>query len=260
MLGSRMLSTIGMALGISPILVMLAPAGPASAHGYVASPASRQAQCAAGVIACGDIRYEPQSVEGPKGLRSCSANISRFSELDDDSKGWQVQSVGRSVTFTWKLTAQHRTTNWEYYIGGTRVGLVEGNNEVPPQSFSHTVDLASFTGRQKLLAIWNIGDTSNAFYSCIDLDISGSGSPTPTTTTPPKPTTTTTPPTPTTTHQHPTPSTTTAPADGTWRQGATYAVGDVVSYSGNRYRCQQAHTAYDPNWTPPNTPALWQRL
>ncbi|MFJ5918805.1 M20/M25/M40 family metallo-hydrolase [Streptomyces ardesiacus] len=45
----------------------------------------------------------------------------------------------------------------------------------------------------------------------------------------------------------------------TWKPGATYAAGDVVTYGGVRYRCLQGHTAY-PGWEPPNVPALWQRL
>ncbi|MEC3957620.1 carbohydrate-binding protein [Nocardia sp. CDC153] len=85
---------------------------------------------------------------------------------------------------------------------------------------------------------------------------------TPSTTTPP-PTTTTVPPTtttvpPTTTTTVP-PTTTTTPV-AEWQQNATYKVGDVVTYDGVQYRCIQAHTAYAPNWTPPLTPALWQRL
>ncbi|NNH75457.1 cellulose-binding protein [Nocardia uniformis] len=262
-----MLSTVGIALGISPIFVATMPAGVANAHGYVSSPASRQAQCAQAVVACGEIKYEPQSVEGAKGLRSCSGGVGRFSELDDDGKGWKVHPVGRTVSFSWQLTAQHRTANWEYYIGNTRVGVVEGNNAIPPQSFSHSVDLGGFTGRQKLLAIWNIGDTAAAFYSCVDLDISGGGAPTttkPSTTTKPPTTTrpsTTNPPATTTRPPATTPPTTTEPpGDRNWRQGATYAIGDVVSHNGVRYRCLQGHTVHDPNWAPPNTPALWQRL
>ena len=39
---------------------------PASAHGYISSPPSRQANCVSGAVAgCGDIVYEPQSVEAP---------------------------------------------------------------------------------------------------------------------------------------------------------------------------------------------------
>jgi chitin-binding protein len=36
---------------------------------------------------------------------------------------------------------------------------------------SHNVNLGNHTGRQKVLAIWNIGDTANAFYACVDLQV-----------------------------------------------------------------------------------------
>ncbi|MFF0608880.1 carbohydrate-binding protein [Nocardia tengchongensis] len=37
-------------------------------------------------------------------------------------------------------------------------------------------------------------------------------------------------------------------------------MGDIVTYNGQRYRCLQAHTVYDPGWTPTAAPALWQAL
>ncbi|WP_419999446.1 lytic polysaccharide monooxygenase auxiliary activity family 9 protein [Streptomyces boninensis] len=157
--------------GIAPLLVLALPSSQASAHGYVSSPPSRQAQCAAGTVPCGDIKYEPQSVEGPKGLKSCSGGNSRFAELDDDSKGWAVTNVGNSQEFTWKNTARHATTNWEYYVGGTKVADIDGNNAQPGETTTHTVSLGGFSGKQKILAIWNIADTSNAFYACIDVNI-----------------------------------------------------------------------------------------
>ncbi|MGW2178515.1 alpha-lytic protease prodomain-containing protein [Streptomyces sp. NPDC001732] len=46
---------------------------------------------------------------------------------------------------------------------------------------------------------------------------------------------------------------------GSWAEGASYAVGDVVTYGSDSYRCLQAHLA-QPGWTPPNVPALWQRI
>ncbi|MGW4356499.1 lytic polysaccharide monooxygenase [Nocardia sp. NPDC004582] len=276
MIAGRRLSLLG-AAGIAPLLVAVLPAAQASAHGYVASPLSRQAQCAKGLLPCGDIQYEPQSVEAPKGSDKCSGGNSRFPELDDDSKPWKVQSVGSTVTFTWTFTALHRTLNWEYFIGGTRVAVFDGGNNPPPQDgVSHTVDLSKYSGRQKLLAVWNIGDTVNAFYSCVDLQIGSGGGGTPTTTKPPvtttppatttpAPTTTTTThshqPPPSTTPSHQPPATTTAqPSAGTWTVGEHYAVGDVVTYNGKRYRCLQAHTVYDPGWTPTAAPALWQAL
>src|ERR1044072_1467446 len=105
--------------------LMLAAPGLASAHGYISGPPSRQAQCAQGVLECGDIKYEPQSVEGPKGLQSCSGGNSRFGELDDDRKRWQPTPVGGSVTFTWTFTAPHRTSTFDYFIGGTLGKSVE---------------------------------------------------------------------------------------------------------------------------------------
>jgi predicted carbohydrate-binding protein with CBM5 and CBM33 domain len=148
---------------------------PASAHGYVSSPPSRQALCAQGRMACGQIKYEPQSVEGPKGLRNCHGNNTQFAELNDDSRGWPATNVGTSQTFTWINTARHATASWEYFIGGTRVGYFAGNSQQPPATLSHTVNLSGFSGRQKVLAVWTISDTTNAFYSCIDVNIGGSG-------------------------------------------------------------------------------------
>ncbi|MQY11793.1 GlcNAc-binding protein A [Streptomyces sp. RB5] len=170
----RLAALVGTA--VAPVLAVTIPAGTAEAHGYVTGPASRQAQCAAGTVSCGQIKYEPQSVEGPKGLKSCSAGHAEYAELDDDSKGWKVTGVGSSTTFTWKNTARHSTSNWQYFIGGTKIAEVAGNNQQPAETVSHTVNFNGFTGKQKVLAVWNISDTANAFYSCIDVNIGGGDS------------------------------------------------------------------------------------
>ncbi|MFD8545518.1 lytic polysaccharide monooxygenase auxiliary activity family 9 protein [Streptomyces sp. NPDC059649] len=159
--------------GIAPLLVVTLPVTPASAHGYVSAPPSRQAQCAAGTIDCGPIKWEPQSVEGPKGLTSCSGGNSRFAELDDDSKGWKVTPIGHTQTFTWRLTARHATSTWQYFAGGRKVAEFSGGGAQPPETVTHTVDFGGITGRQKILAVWNIADTANAFYACIDVTIGG---------------------------------------------------------------------------------------
>ncbi|MCV7077378.1 lytic polysaccharide monooxygenase [Mycobacterium szulgai] len=249
---NRLISVIA-ATALVPSLPVVLPTAAAHAHGYIATPASRQAQCAQGLVQCGSIKYEPQSVEGPKGLRSCSGGLPQFAELDDDSKPWQPTSVAKTATFTWKNTAQHRTTGWEYYVGATRVASFDGNNAPPDATVTHTVDLSQFSGRQKLLAIWNIGDTPNAFYNCVDLIVGGGQAPTsttPTSTTPP----TSTPPTSVTT-----PATTMPPGTAkAWAPGTKYAAGDTVTYNGKTYTCLQSHTAYDPTWTPAATPALWK--
>ncbi|SDJ50480.1 chitin-binding protein [Actinokineospora alba] len=237
---------------LAPLLLVVIPATPALAHGYVSSPASRQAMCAQGKVPdCGPIVWEPQSVEGPKGQRNCHAGLSQFAQLNDDSRPWPTTSVSGRVTFNWVITARHSTRDWEYYIGNTRVAYFNSGGAQPGATVSHQVDLSGFSGRQKLLAIWNIADTPMAFYSCVDLQIGGGT--TPPTTTPP----TTTPPTttpPTTTK----PPTTTPPSSGTWTPGTAYATGAVVTYNGASYTCRQAHTALS-GWEPDVTPALWLR-
>ncbi|WP_141580036.1 lytic polysaccharide monooxygenase auxiliary activity family 9 protein [Actinomadura sp. WMMA1423] len=168
---SRRIAAVTAGAAVAPLVAVVIPATSAWAHGYVSAPMSRQAQCAQHIVQCGSIQWEPQSVEGPKGLRSCSGGNARFAELDDDAKGWRATTVGRTVTFTWTFTARHRTSNYEYYVGGTRVAVVDGNGQQPPSTVSHSVDLGGVTGRQKVLAVWNIADTANAFYACVDVNV-----------------------------------------------------------------------------------------
>ncbi|GCD33550.1 hypothetical protein OEIGOIKO_01271 [Streptomyces chrestomyceticus JCM 4735] len=165
----KIATAVGAAL--APLLVVTLPASSASAHGYVNAPASRQAQCAAGTVACGDIKWEPQSVEGPKGLKSCSGGNARFRDLDDDSKGWKATSVGSSQAFTWRLTAQHRTSTWQYFIGSRKIAEINDNGAKPPATVTHNVNFQGIKGKQKVLAVWNVADTANAFYACIDVNI-----------------------------------------------------------------------------------------
>src|SRR5918996_2076174 len=93
------LAALTVAAVVASLFVAVAPA---QAHGYVSSPPSRQAMCAQGRVAnCGDIIYEPQSVEAPKGSMQCNGGGSRFAVLNDNSKNWPAASVGTTVTFTW---------------------------------------------------------------------------------------------------------------------------------------------------------------
>ncbi|MFI9407297.1 lytic polysaccharide monooxygenase auxiliary activity family 9 protein [Nocardia sp. NPDC052316] len=177
-LQQRMLSVVAAAT-IAPFIVAALHAAPADAYGYLSAPASRQVQCAQSLLPCGPVKYEPQNVQGPPGQRSCSGGDGRWADLDDDSKPWQVHHTSGTVTFTWTLTALHRTQSYEYWIGDTRVAVIDGKNQPPSgRTVTHTVQLGTFTGPQKLIGIWNVADTSSAFYSCVDLHI-GSGTVTP---------------------------------------------------------------------------------
>jgi predicted carbohydrate-binding protein with CBM5 and CBM33 domain len=235
-------------------------ANPASAHGYVSSPPSRQALCAQGKVAdCGAIQYEPQSVEGPKGLKSCDGGKEQFAVLNDDSRNWPATPVGTSVTFNWVLTARHSTSTWEYFIGNTRIAQFNDGGKQPNATVSHQVSLAGYSGRQKILAVWNIADTVNAFYNCVDVQIGSGGGSTPTPSrTPTASPTKTAGPKPTATATATATRSTKPPATSgaAWTAGTTYRVGDIVTYDGKRYQCRQSHTAIY-TWEPIYTLALW---
>jgi predicted carbohydrate-binding protein with CBM5 and CBM33 domain len=175
----------------------LLTATPAVAHGYTTSPPSRSYRCAQHQVAdCGSIQYEPQSVEGPKGFpqagpadgQICSANHSEFAQLDDPRGGtWPAASVrsGASYNFSWTFTAIHATTSFRYFITKagydptkplTRAALeskpfleVDYGGSRPPNPVSHRGTLPTRHGRQLILAVWDIYDTGNAFYSCDDV-------------------------------------------------------------------------------------------
>jgi len=202
------LSLLAATLLLAPLVAVVTWSAPAQAHGWVTNPPSRQDQCATNAVSdCGDVQHEPQSVEGPKGARSCSGG-SRYAVLDNDSKGWRVHSIGSTATFTWRHTAAHRTANWEYYVDGALHQTVSGNASQPDTTASHTIT-GLRSGRHKILAIWNIYDTGNAFYNCVDVNVGG-GDPGPQPTPPP-------------------------PGGGTcaqpWSASTAYAGGTTVSYN-----------------------------
>ncbi|MEV0650776.1 lytic polysaccharide monooxygenase [Phytomonospora sp. NPDC050363] len=180
------------------VALTFANASPASAHGYTNGPVSRQMQCSTGAVTnCGPIQYEPQSVEGLKGFPAagpadgqiCAGGNSGFAPLDNPRGGaWPAQTVqaGQQYTFSWKITAAHRTTKFEYFITNssynplnpvTRATLeptpfvtVNYGGAQPPFSYSHTGTLPTGkTGRHLIVAVWTVHDTANAFYACSDV-------------------------------------------------------------------------------------------
>ena len=245
--------------GATLFVSSLLTANVAFGHGWVTSPPSRQDHCAKHRTSfdCGQVQYEPQSVEAPKGAMSCSGGSS-FGILDNHSLAWPVTSIGSTTTFTWYCTACHRTMNWEYFVDGAKVATFTNGNSQPSQTTSHTVSGLP-SGRHRILARWNIGDTPMAFYSCIDVNVGGGG-PTPRPTAAPRPRPTPRPGPTARPTAAPRPTATPRPSPGgTWAPWVSYGVGSTVTYGGASYRCLQAHTS-QPGWEPPNVPALWQRL
>lgn len=174
------------------------------AHGYVSKPESRGLLCKMGKnTKCGGVMYEPQSLEGLNGYpargpangRIASANQDSFSELDQQAPNrWsQVNIPTGANDFTWTFTANHTTRNFRYYI--TKNGWnpatplsrqsfeakpfceVDGQLKKPPMQVTHKCNVPNdHQGQHIILAVWDIGDTVNAFYNVIDANI-GAGQP-----------------------------------------------------------------------------------
>ncbi|WP_127531815.1 lytic polysaccharide monooxygenase [Paenibacillus kobensis] len=186
---------------------LFAFSGEASAHGYIDSPASRTVLCQQGINKdCGAIQYEPQSVEGKGGFPATGpadgqiAGAGKYPELDvQKSDRWKkVDMKGGENSFTWKFTANHATESWKYYM--TKIGwdpnkplsrdqleskpfcTVDGGNKQPAMTVTHKCSVPTDrTGYYIILSVWEIGDTDNAFYQVLDVNLTQGGG----TTTPP---------------------------------------------------------------------------
>ncbi|MGW7543450.1 lytic polysaccharide monooxygenase auxiliary activity family 9 protein [Streptomyces sp. NPDC054770] len=188
-------------LGVATAGAFALSTGGASGHGYTDLPVSRQKLCANGTVTnCGDIQYEPQSVEGPKGFPAagpadgqiCNGGLSRFAQLSSPTTpsggAWPTTKLtgGQTYTFRWQFTAVHATTDFKYYV--TKQGwnqnhalarsdlnttpflTVPYNGQRPPTTLSHSGTLPTgLSGHHVIVAVWTIADTGNAFYACSDV-------------------------------------------------------------------------------------------
>ncbi|MCA5894811.1 lytic polysaccharide monooxygenase [Isoptericola sp. NEAU-Y5] len=205
------------AVGLLTVAAPVVVAPSASAHGWITSPPSRQDHCATGTTSfdCGQIKYEPHSVEAPKGSMLCSGG-SRFSILDDTSKPWPRTTVGSSTTFRWELTARHATSTWEYFVDGVLHRTFDDGGAQPGSVVEHRVENLP-AGNHTILARWNVADTANAFYACVDVNVDGTGEP------------------------DPDPDPTDPPGDceaAAWDANAVYLNGAQVSHDGRTYQAK----------------------
>lgn len=188
--------------------------GGAMAHGFVSlnddgNIISRVALChsvdsegQAKNMDCGDIQYEPQSVEGfdgfPEGGSAdgyiASAEIAMARNLDEQtSERWQKRSIeAGSQEFEWTFKANHVAAGFKYYITKegwdqnsplTRAAFdltpfceVDGNGAMTQDTATHTCDVPEREGYQVILAVWDVGDTDKAFYNAIDVVFDGDDS------------------------------------------------------------------------------------
>ncbi|MEK5487644.1 lytic polysaccharide monooxygenase [Lysinibacillus sp. FSL M8-0355] len=176
----------------------------AYAHGFVEKPASRAALCSQNYgalnLMCGNIMYEPQSLEAPKGFPQSGPADGKIASagglfggiLDQQTADrWFKNTItGGSNTFTWKYTAPHLTSKWHYYI--TKKGwnpnkplnradleliaTVEHNSSAASNNLTHTINVPTDrSGYHIILAVWDVADTSNAFYNVIDVNLVNNG-------------------------------------------------------------------------------------
>ena len=166
------------------------------AHGYVTSPGSRAyfGTAAAGNLNqnVGRAQWEPQSIEAPKNTfidgKLASAGVTGFEPLDEQTATRWHKSVINPGNFTisWNLTVQHRTSTWDYYITKTGwnpntplkisdfelIAQIDDKATVPPKIVNQTITVPQDRkGYHVILAVWNISDTTNAFYQAIDVNI-----------------------------------------------------------------------------------------
>lgn len=168
----------------------------ASAHGYIKEPASR---AYLGTSAGGNLnnnvgraQWEPQSIEAPKNTfidgKIASAGVSGFSPLDEQTEmRWHKNEITNgSLNINWFLTARHRTSTWDYYI--TKKGWnpnkpltfddfelitqFDDKSMIPPTLVSQNIQIPNtHKGYHIILSVWNVADTTNAFYQVVDVDI-----------------------------------------------------------------------------------------
>lgn len=193
-----------MLLKTAPLLVACGIMGTvfaeeASAHGYIESPASRSYMCKIGQnYNCGPVQYEPQSIEaqgtfpelGPADGQIASGGI--FTELDvQTTDRWnKVVMKGGKNTFTWHLTAPHSTAEWKYYITKKdwdpnkpltradfeQIGYIYDGGKKPSVNESHEINVPTDrSGYHVILGVWEIADTSNAFYQVMDVNLINDG-------------------------------------------------------------------------------------
>ena len=170
-------------------------------HGFIDSPPSRAFLCSAsgGNLnkSCGKVQYEPQSVEGPKGFPEkgpadgeiASGGNASFNALNEQSSTrWYKYPINSGTNlFSWALTAAHSTTSWRFFITKqnwdqnkplTRADFdltpfceQYDNGKMPASNVRITCNVPDREGYQVILGVWDIADTSNAFYQVIDANM-----------------------------------------------------------------------------------------
>lgn len=178
-------------------------ASAANAHGFVDGDImGRAGACKIGLNHdCGGVEYEPQSIEAPKGFPSAGPADGQIAsgggkfqgKLDEQSPTrWYHNEINSGPNqITWNYTAPHLTSGWHYYMTPQgwdqnaplnraeleQIGTISHDGSAASSNPTHTINVPSDrTGYHVILAVWDVADTSNAFYNTIDVDVVGGAS------------------------------------------------------------------------------------
>jgi chitin-binding protein len=181
---------------------LLSPAIAASAHGHVSGDSLVARAALTANADRGNIQYEPQSLEAPKGFptfgpadgKLASAGQAIATNLDEQSADrWVKNDIAQGpVTVEWDVAANHKTTKWQYYMttpGWDQndeldrgdfelISTVEHDGSEASNNSTHEIDVPEDReGYHVIYAVWEIGDTPNAFYNVIDVNVADSDGP-----------------------------------------------------------------------------------
>ncbi len=179
---------------------VLLAVSPAQAHGYVSGAVVARV-AAPQNTGLGAVAYEPQSLEAPKGFPQSGPADGKLASagglfggvLDQQtSDRWYKNPITTGpLMLSWTFTAPHKTSEWRYYITKpgwnpnapltrsefTLLATVPHDGSAASSNPNHTITIpADYRGYHVIYAVWDIADTSNAFYNVIDVQISGAGS------------------------------------------------------------------------------------
>ena len=202
-------------LGVAPVLLTVASAESASAHGSMEDPVSRvsacfaegpesprSAACKAAVEASGaQAFYDWNEVNIPDAAgkhrdiipdgKLCSAGREKYQGLDLPRTDWPSSELTSGAhAFTFRATAPHKGT-FELYL--TKDGYDASKplkwSDLESKPFaeatdptlsdgSYTIegDVPERTGRHLVYAVWQRSDSPEAFYSCSDVTFGGGSS------------------------------------------------------------------------------------
>ncbi|MER7410299.1 lytic polysaccharide monooxygenase auxiliary activity family 9 protein [Streptomyces cacaoi] len=203
------------ALGLAPLALTLAAAGPAAAHGSMSDPVSRvstcfaegpesprSAACKAAVKASGtQAFYDWNEVNIPDAAgkhrqiipdgKLCSAGREKYRGLDLPRTDWPATKMTAGKhTFTYKATAPHKGS-FALYI--TKAGYDPAKplkwSDLESEPFAEVTDpqlkngsyifdgtVPKRSGRHLIYSVWQRSDSPEAFYTCSDVTFGGKSS------------------------------------------------------------------------------------